>query len=232
MSAVQSQIMFRPARSEAELEKLLRLRYQVFNNDDDVRPFLIPNAHEIDMDAYDVNAHHVGLFRGDDPIGAARLITLRRGPQAEWVESVAVRHRGLPLQGPTERPLPVLGYTKDIYRAWEWLLNRGGEIVEASRLSLAAEHRSYRLAHFFADALVSYSLFAGFDAALVNARVAHTRMWQSVGFRTAPGTREYHRMGVQFNVLVVVKDWLPQEKQEILSSMTGRFQRDGHLLAA
>jgi hypothetical protein len=234
MSAVQSEgIVFRAPRSEAELEDLMRLRYRVYYDHDGMRAFLTPNPHAIDLDAYDTNAHHVGLFRDDTPVGYARLITITRGPQAEWVESIARRHPGLSPQVQADAQLPVLNYAKHVInQAKDWLLGRGGQIVEASRLSLAAEHRSYRMGRFFAHALVSYWYLAGFDTAVVSVRVSHARMWKSIGFRVAPGTQEYDLKGFQANVLVLSRQWLPRKEQKIVYAMTQQFRRDGQMLAA
>jgi N-acyl-L-homoserine lactone synthetase len=234
MSAVQPQIMFRPARSEAELEELLRLRYDVYSAHHIMSRFLTPNELGIDMDAYDVNAHHLGLFRENSPIGCARLIALACGPQAEWIQSIGRRHGGLlawPFESP-EAPLPAMSYAKEIEPALGALLGRGNHVAEASRLSLVADQRSRGLANFFAHAIISYWLLNGFDTAVVFCRLSHTRMWKSVGFRLAPGTRELAYKGVPCNVLVVRRDWIPLEAREIAYRLADQFQLHGHLLAA
>lgn len=227
MRSVRTQsIVFRPAESEAELESLLRLRYRVFEGGD-VRAFLTPNEFGIDLDSYDINAHHVGLFRDDVPIGYARLITKMSGPQREWIESIVRRYPGLRTSWSEETtaPFPVLSYAGDIGETREWILGRKNGVVEASRLSLVPEQRSFRLVRFMSRALVSYWRFAGYETAVMACRTTHVRMWESMGFRPAPGTREFDCKGIPARVLVITRDWLPDVEREIVGRMAGEFSR-------
>jgi hypothetical protein len=234
MSAVQTPILFRPARSEAELEKLLRLRYHVYSDHPIMSRFLTRNELGIDMDAYDVNAHHLGLFSEDGPIGSARLVTLSRGPQADWIESIGRRHDELlaPSFASPDAPLPAMSYTNEIAPALGAFVGRDNHVAEASRFSLVPDQRSHGLAHFLTHAIITYWMLNGFDTAVVFCRVSHTRMWKSVGFLLAPGTSEFPYNGIRFNVLVVRRDWIPIETQEIAYGLADQFQRHGQLLAA
>jgi hypothetical protein len=235
LSANSDQILFRPARSEAELEALLRLRYRVFDGHD-VRAFLTPNPYEIDIDSYDVSSHHVGLFTGNEPIGYARLITLNRGPQAEFVESVMNRYVYVPVCHPNANsPLPVLEYAPDIDQTKNWIIRRasaGHNIVEPSRLSLEPSASAHRMARFMGCALVSYWLAFGFDTAVMACRVKHVTYWALFGFNTAPGTRVFEINGIPARVLVLTKDELAPRQKTTVFAMARELDRSGSILYA
>ncbi len=232
MSAQRSEpIIFRPAKSEAELEELLRLRYRVYD-DSVLRGFISQTELGIDVDAFDLRSHHVGLFRGDQPIGYARLITLARGPQGNWVDAILRRTR----HDHSARPgmsLPVLAYAKSARETKIWIERRakaGFRIAEAGRLSLRNEERSMRLMGFMGHALVGYWVASGFDIAIMGCRLAHSRYWESLGFRGGPATQEAQFNGVSGRVLTLERSDIAPKVQQVVIALTRELEQSGQVV--
>jgi len=199
-----------------------------------VSAFVMPNRHGIDVDAFDVNAHHVGLFRGDTPMGYARLVTFARGPHAAWIESLRNRYPELAhSRTPVDSPLPIFEYAGNIDETRHWIMRHaadGRSVVEAGRLSLSSEEGPGRLVVFMGNALVSYWMSCGFDIALMACRVSHSRYWESLGFQAAPGTCDAEYNGVAGRVLVMTKSTLKPKAQQVVSPLAREFDRSGRIV--
>src|SRR5678816_2590659 len=195
-----NQVALRPPHSEAELITLLKLRYRVFTGEA-TRVFLTPNGHAIDVDRFDVNAHHLGLFNDDAPIGYARMITFDRGPQARWIDSITGSHSLQIAPGHDDEldPLPALYHGRHFPQLRDWVINRlkrGEVIVEPSRLSIDAAWRSVSVGHFMLRRLVRYTMSSRFDSAILSCSPTHASMYVNHGFRMAPETHEIVVRGV------------------------------------
>jgi hypothetical protein len=228
-----TEITFRAVGNSAELEALMRLRYETFI-DSPVQAFVCPNGSGIDIDRFDINAHHVGLFRGDIGIGYARLITLTTGPQASLVSEVASRN-AFNVGGDHDGTLPVLGYAPGLKDTHQWVLshsNDGRGVIEAGRLALAAGDRSRRMGHFFGQALVAYWLASEFAAAVIACRPTHVRFWEQLGFRAAPGTNELTYRGCEGRILILTPELIPDSTRQVIEPMVSELLRFGAIRLA
>lgn len=86
-------LIFRKPRGKAELLKLLELRYQIYRSSK-LKGFCPKNDFEIDLDNWDMFAHHFGIFQVSNnqtkPVGYIRYIQEDLTEQAPCILSIAL----------------------------------------------------------------------------------------------------------------------------------------------
>ena len=149
---------YREPQSQEELEVLLKIRYKSFIRGywDLVTP---KNIYEMDIDAFDVNAIHFGLFIWENniekPIGYVRCVTENEAKHAVWIKNILEKcpelnippaQFSLPLQGKLEsKDLPVLQDFMDEQK------NKNYDIVEVSRITVDENYTSIGILYVFSD---------------------------------------------------------------------------------
>ncbi len=191
---------FREIHSPQELEQAFRLRYRVYRASE-VRHFIAENPHELDLDAYDIRAHHYGLFNcdygGQELVGCVRVVTDHETATASAVRLIAESYEyfhHVAAEAPRE-VFPMLEYVPyrerilDLYRDCS---AQGKEIVEAGRLALDREHQCLKLGTAVVQAAAAGFIIHNYGYALVFANYHASRFYRVGGFGLLPGSRDFH----------------------------------------
>jgi hypothetical protein len=187
------EVTFRLAASREELERLLRLRQEVYLGCR-TRVFCSVDTGGCDLDEYDPYAHHLGLFEGSEGaamgIGYMRLITDTLGPQIRILRQIAHDHPNNwePFAKPPPTPLPCFQYFPGIdpmiqrYRAMKAY---GLHMVEPSRFAIKPGLRNRRLGRLAILATAAYAAGRFSDAydSLICCARSHAGIYESLGFR-------------------------------------------------
>lgn len=210
-------IMVRPPQSVSELDDLFRLRRWIYQRSP-LRPFMGTHPHPVDLDVYDVNACHLGLYMdsaGDcEPVGYMRAVTAATGPQASLVRAVAARYSGLEdtLSDLPEWPLPVLNYFPQPEPLRRWYRDRigvGRGVAEPGRVMLLPRYRNTGIARSMSIIIAAECVRHGFRDALWGCSARHTRYYQALGCLVPKGICPAQAKGVDVNVLVSSWESLP-----------------------
>jgi FixJ family two-component response regulator len=230
--------LFRESESAEELQELMRLRYAVFRLEPRLQAFVKENAAGIDLDAYDPNSRHLGLFRIDSResgcVGYIRIVTEHAENQAARVREIAARHPQAedPLAS-EPRSLPFMAYWPDrdaVLSIVDEAARRGQSLTEASRLSVSPEFREKATVEFFLDAVVSGWLALGYRIYFACCRVAHRRAWGPRGFGEVPGTTVHDLPGVGKSCcLVLTRDAETTVVPPRLVEQAARYERTSDL---
>ena len=151
-SASNARYVVRGPRSLDELEALLKLRYQVFRQSD-LAKYVPENAIGIDVDKWDEQAHHLGLWSEDiygvKAIGYLRVIGEIKTETAPMIKLLGEKHPSLQskLADPNKcaiRFLEVFNESEPVKTWFKSLVSNGDSVVEASRLSVSPDlqHKS------------------------------------------------------------------------------------------
>jgi len=130
-----------------ELEALLKLRYQVFRQSD-LAKYVPENALGIDVDKWDDQAHHLGLWSEDiygvKAVGYLRVIGKAKTEEAHLLNLLVEKHPILKpkLIDPNKCSIRFLEVFKEVEAVKTWfqeLVSKGESVVEASRLSISPD---------------------------------------------------------------------------------------------
>jgi len=195
--------IFRLPRDRAVLEQLLRIRYLAFRNVEG--QVLVPYCESgIDLDQFDFNAHHLGLFGvdsdiGEFPAGYIRLITTGTGPQVDQLLDTIRVNTTLTSRAFRERDT-VFPAIKEFPELKTHIVQSGYGIdtfAEPSRLSIASEINSKKLITSFAIAILAYGIYIGKNHGILTSKIHHARLYKLLGFRdcSVSGARFIHNYG-------------------------------------
>ncbi len=183
---------FREAKGIKELESLLKLRSRIANNSY-IKAYCKYTESLIELDDYDVNAYHFGLFEYDGkdmirPVGYMRVIHKGSGKHAEQVQKIAKKY-DLTICSTYETkkmyPFPVLknfqmeqaslrGLTKPNNASEKW--------CEVSRFLISEDVRSVRLAMFIINSAVAcFHYGLGFTHCIFSCEKNHDPIYKSFG---------------------------------------------------
>lgn len=204
MSVVHQQLSFRPARNIDELQALFHLRHQVYL-ESRCAALVADNEHGFELDAYDAQAHHLGLFQGGLPVGVMRLVQESPTPTAAWVAELSARY-GLPVPVPeAEEALPLLAHCEEkplISAHLSQLRSQGAGLVEASRFVLAPDSRAAGFARFFVEAAMARVFhYYGYGGVLIACHPRHAAMYLRYGFEQVIDGRQHHYKDLAASVL-------------------------------
>jgi hypothetical protein len=150
--------IYREAESQEELEELLKLRYRAF-----LRGTwgLITkrNIYQIDIDVFDVNAMHFGLFIQKDekeiPIGYVRFVTETTTKHGNWIENILKKCTDIELINTEFKfPVQVKLESKHIPILQDFIKEQNQnnfKVVEISRISLEEGVTTFKLSNLFID---------------------------------------------------------------------------------
>ncbi len=199
---------FREILSPQELEQAFRLRYRVYRASD-VKHFIKENPHELDLDAYDIRAHHYGLFNCDNGnqelVGCVRVVTDHETATASAVRLIAENHEHFNHIGHQTPPeifpmLEYVPYREQILELYRKCKKQEGEIIEAGRLALDDQHQCLKLGTAVVQAAAAVGfIIKEYGYALVLANHHAARFYRVGGFRLFPGTRDFKLEQQQFH---------------------------------
>jgi N-acyl-L-homoserine lactone synthetase len=188
----------REVYTAAELESVSRLRYHVYRKT--YGDFLVKkNPHRLDLDAYDANSVHIGVFEyaGDRhrAVGYMRLITEQTTLAANAVRELATTHPHL-ASLVAETPafsLPILRFWDDD-AALIQLRNTYSGLSETSRFCLHPELQGQnQTARFAVSSMVALSLdYLDMDSSVLIIVATH-----QAGFYSLFGFKKLHELMLQ-----------------------------------
>lgn len=220
---------FREIQGREEMINWLKLRYTIYNSTR-CAGFLSDNALEMDVDSYDLQSKHYGLFveEADQQklIGGLRII------QNKPVLSSIRMLRELDLlkyceDEPAEE-LPILSYfPEDKEDYFNPILAQTQIATEGSRLVLNKEYQSLRLAKFIiSNAIILHLMMKEDWAAFVSCNPLHARLYKSFGFQNVCDHRTWAK-DAPVSALYLRDEALAIEKRPELEAMVSEFQSEG-----
>jgi|CXWL01.1.fsa_nt_gi hypothetical protein len=161
-------ITFRAPRTSFELESLLRIRYKTYR-DSRNSEIVSKNDYDIDIDSWDRESHHFGLFQTqpeqvDQAIGYMRVVDPALTTPVPFIENIiykyseVVSHR----DRKEEYSYPTLSYWPNRAVLETFLAKatkNGTRVVETGRFALLEQFRSHSLATFAVESALSLFFF-------------------------------------------------------------------------
>lgn len=182
--------IFRYPKTEHELLELLKMRYRLFKNS--VLTAILPdNVAGIDMDAFDLQAQHIGLYECregvETPVGYTRGIQDKTTHFAKWVRQIAadnkLTHQIVPYSTNEAMLYPTHVSSAKTTRLYNDLRADGQTICESSRHCMEERFKNTRLDMYFVESLLAYC-FTQYDNAFTGVAVHHVKMYERYGFKT------------------------------------------------
>jgi len=222
---------FREIQGREEMFNWLKLRYTIYNSTR-CAGFLSDNELEIDVDAYDLQSKHYGLFveEADEQklIGGLRII--QNAPVLSSIRTL--KELGLLeycQQQKAGEVLPILSYfpeDKDDY--FDPLMPQGRIATEGSRLVLNKEYQSLRLAKFIiSNAIILHLEMEDDWVAFVSCNPLHARLYQSFGFENVCDHKTWAK-DAPVSALYLRDHKLSIDKRPELEQMLHDYRRDGY----
>lgn len=197
------QYEFREVTDPAELEQVFRLRYRVFRACD-LRHLVRENDCKIDVDAYDLRAHHYGLFhrtsKGCAVVGCVRVVTDHETSAAPLIRKIVQIYGDLErvISEPTREIFPIVEispYGAEILSIYRETKAKGRDVVEAGRLALDPSHQYLKLGAAVVQAAAAVGFIIGeYGHAFVWSCHHAARFFRIGGFKKLPGTAPF-RLG-------------------------------------
>jgi|GEM_PF-3484520 len=190
------QYVLQEISSEQELEKFFRLRYDCFCKSD-AELFVTKNEIRIDLNYYDRNSKHYGLYlaKNDskEPVGYFRIVLENSTKANVWVQNISNRLGiiNLTQHKPVSR-LPCLGIYPDTKLEHRFYTKKKAteKAGEAGRLLIVKSERSVKLSLQLikcAFALAALNVHHAFVGCFKEHAKAYTRL----GFKQYPGTSAF-----------------------------------------
>lgn len=184
--------IFRPPYTKDELKSLLALRYRVFRETKGDFVFK-ENPYELDLDVYDLRAHHFGLFKciGDRQIcvGHMRLVVSDRETFiAPIVREIADETPELSpnWDAPPQYCLPHFQLIDDkvAFAITEQAISENQVLIETSRYCTETEAQAISIARFMVSSVVeaAYHYFRDMGRVYVMVSHLHASFYKSYGF--------------------------------------------------
>lgn len=242
-----ARFVFREVRTPDELQQSLKLRYFVYARDLGVKMLQsLDHPSGMDVDAYDLRAHHYVLLvmkpDGSERVGGTlRIVRNEPGPMERTLRGIAAEHPSVieRLLACPKTPLPMLSYlaqasaVEPIYRRF---VDLGEAIAEPGRLCLHPELRvatareGTRLSHFMitcAHAVAWHIL--GLDRVLMDCDVHLERFYRAFGFvPLAGGDAAWQpQLEIRFMVMQSAPAWLPPPFRKVVARLARQIVTQG-----
>ncbi|MBP6812073.1 MAG: hypothetical protein KA138_11165 [Saprospiraceae bacterium] len=230
-----TRFVVREPRNVKELESLLRLRYQEFQP----HGMIAENPYALDLDYFDQNAYHVGLFREENgvssAIGSMRMVVSTPTRFQPMVQEIAARASYF-MQKLTEtplKPLPLFNYapfSEALDRFWNTAQCKGFGVFEASRFCIRKDSSTMGLATFLMEGAnaISAQLLPNYiwcNAVTTRHEACHRRN----GYHRIPGTDCFDHPHGQACILHASMETLPVEKRLRIEKMQSQFEAHGSI---
>lgn len=182
--------IFRYPTTQHELLDLLKMRYRLFKNS--VLTAILPdNVAGIDMDAFDLQAQHLGLYECregvETPVGYTRGIQQKTTHFAKWVRQIAadnqLNQQIEPYSTNAEMLYPTHVGSAKTTGLYNELRADGQTICESSRHCMEERLKNTRLDMYFVESLLAYC-FTQYDNAFTGVAEHHVKIYARYGFKT------------------------------------------------
>jgi len=203
-------LRFRLPVGRDELEALLRVRYSAYRAipDQCIVPY---SLFGIDLDAYDLFSHHLGVFLTDGKgsekaAGYIRLVTSAPGPQCPNLMDIASGRRELEekLYSGRKCVLPSIGYFPVLVEFFSGIHSDIDSFVEPSRLSIHGNVSGIQVISLLVYGAISYGVLNGFDDAILSAQASHVLHYHRYGFKPFRAADSFIE-SVGWNLTLVVR---------------------------
>lgn len=187
------QYILKEISCEKELETFLRLRYNCFSKSDS-GVFVTKNNNDIDLNYYDRNSNHYGLYlvqnNSKEPVGYFRIILEGPTKADTWIQNISKKlrlnylteHMSIPMF-PCFGIYPNNKIEQDFYTKKQ-LTEKAGE---ASRLLIVEAERSLGLSlQLIKNAVAIAALYI--QHAFVGCFEEHSKAYTRLGFKQYPGS--------------------------------------------
>ena len=225
----------REPRNVQELESLLRLRYREFQP----HGMIAENPYALDLDYFDQNAYHVGLFREENgvstAIGSMRMVISTPTRFQPMIQEIAAQASCL-MQKLAEtplKPLPLFNYApfpEALKEFWSEAQRQGHGVFEGSRFCIQKEASNTGLATFLlegANAISAHRLPNYIWCNAVTTR--HEACYSRSGYRRISRTGCFDHPHGQACVLHASMGTLPLEKRLRIEKMQSQFEAHGSI---
>ncbi|GJM31113.1 MAG: hypothetical protein DHS20C18_01140 [Saprospiraceae bacterium] len=223
--------VFRAATSVSELKSLLQLRYRGYL-ESKCASLMHENLHGLDLDGYDMQARHFGLFecngRTERPIGYIRFAQDTVSPQLKEIWQLSMGYPDLvnQLEYNPNAPYPVLGHLEDsgpVNDFYKNICSEGKSMVEGSRMVLDSAYRSLGFSRFIIEAAVSVCLYSfAYDFSVLACVPNHRRFYERFGF-TNLHTSVYD--DVKCHIMLITQNQLSNQLRNNFEQMAEAFSR-------
>lgn len=224
----------RLAKTADELLAILKVRYEVMRVEFPM--YVAENAAGIDIDQWDSQAHHIGLWKiaggREEPVGYMRAI--QTSPTATGEEILKIVKTFPTLEKQIERVSKYPIRFLDKYQAFEAaraIYNgfQNEKIIEGSRLAVKKEYRELHPGRFLVEC--SFALFYAcnlFHHAFMEVRKKHFPIYWRYGFREVASINIPHDSSCYVLCYAHYTD-LPGHLNEKLLGMRQEFDRCGEI---
>lgn len=239
---------FRELHDEQELTQFMKLRYDKYLSSP-MKNFIDINPHKIDIDIYDLQSRHFGLFCEDEPGGFLRIVYPKMEVYQENVFNIGRRynvfcpdkHSAANIERLDYPEFPFISYPKvprPIQQFYDSLCAKNEKLVEPSRLMLFQNVQGLSKAKFLAEcAIVIYVMTCmGSKHAVINCDTRHGRFYQRYGFYHLENKEEYNVNTIESSLQVLsMADCLQtspvaEEYREMLEAMVEEFSTTNELV--
>jgi predicted GNAT family N-acyltransferase len=150
--------IYREAESQEELEELLKVRYQCFKNGK-LCSVNTSNNYEIELDTFDKNANHYGIFiqknNKEYAIGYIRFVIDEKTKHSHWIEKIELKypdlyHQNSDVKYSFEEKLDVKNL-EDMRVVIENEKKESVNTVEVSRICVTKEFQSQKIGLLLID---------------------------------------------------------------------------------
>jgi hypothetical protein len=194
---------FREITKPAEMEKLFRLRYEVYS-ESGMSPFLKPNVHRIDMDVYDLHSRHFGIYLNNDLIAGVRAVIDKGDYYNPDVYEIG-RKYGVYADDKSSQvellrsdypDFPFLSYPTvpvDVKQFYEEQ-KKDKKVFMSSRCVIDANHRGLKTIQFLTESILTIGiLLCGEKAgmAVTDVSVPHSKFYPRYGFKSIENAPVY-----------------------------------------
>ena len=232
-------LIFREAKSMNELLPILRLRYSIYYNEEETtRLFLKPNSLNIDIDSYDLNARHFGLYHAfknkENLIGCCRIIYESEMDLCDSILAFAKKQEDIfkIISKKSKYPLYLFEVNNGmaINKFYQECKRNKQSICETSRISIEKEHRDLKTFFFFIRSISSSILSDGqTNIGISSASLKKSKFYiRFLNMLPIPNS-EYIVGDYQCIVLRVSRTDFSQENLELLNIMGRQLEENGEI---
>lgn len=234
-----TQFSFREITSSKELEHFLKLRYHVYDSNEN-SVFLKKNIHSIDLECYDEHSKHYGLFCEGDTAGYLRIVL----PKGEFVSNCTLelqnnlsQHISIPeLKQQHSAPLPFLSYPKipealNDYYIRQQTLHR--KIIEVGRFIVSPGHRTLKASRFIAECGIAIYTFIHkkYEEVIVNCSIDFAEFYYAYGLIPIVSSDGYYVHGLKGICLSLQLNEasIPLRFRDLFQSMAEEFSKTNQI---
>lgn len=230
-----TRFVVREPRNVQELESLLRLRYREFQP----HGMIAETPYALDLDYFDQNAYHVGLFREENgvstAIGSMRMVISTPTRFQPMIQEIAAQASCFmqKLEKTPLKPLPLFNYVpfpEAMEDFWNEAQRKGHCIFEGSRFCIQKEASTAGLANFLiegANAISAYLLPNYIWCNAVTTR--HEACYRRSGYCRISGTDCFDHPHGRACVLHASMETLPIQKRLRIEAMKTAFEAHGSI---